>query len=125
VGDKAEAEGRELISLSLPLESESSSVPSPTWRKLEEVELSLGAREGVDTEGRRRDDRACGRFGRNAVLEGRRENRDGVRGEVVDEVQSADWGLVVTCVVLETRWGDGEFDAGAEEIGWGESPGLA
>lgn len=76
VGDKAEVERRELMSLSLPLESESSSVPSPTWRKLAEVVLSVGAREGVDTEGLRKDDGPRGRLGKNAAFEGRRENRD-------------------------------------------------
>jgi len=42
VGDRAGADGRELRSLSLLLESESSNVPSPTWRKLGEVEVSFG-----------------------------------------------------------------------------------
>jgi hypothetical protein len=41
VGDRAGADGRELRSFSLSLESESSSVPSPTWRKLGEVEVSF------------------------------------------------------------------------------------
>lgn len=120
VGDTVEGERRELMSMSLSLllESESSSVPSPTWRKLAEVALSLG----VDTEGRRNV--ARDRFGGNAAFEGRRENRDDERGEVVDEVLNADWGLRVTCVVLETRRGDGEFDAGADETRWGESPVL-
>lgn len=77
VGDTV-VERRELISmsLSLPLEDESSSVPSPTWRELAELALSLGAREDVDTEGRRKDVGPRGRFWRNAVFEGRRENRD-------------------------------------------------
>ena len=76
MGDKAEVERRELMSLSLPLESESSRVPSPTWRKLAEVELSVEAREGVDTEGLRKDEGRRGRLGRNAAFEGRRENTD-------------------------------------------------
>ena len=33
----------------------------------------------------------------------------------MDEALNADWGLRVTCVVLETRRGDGELDAGADE----------
>jgi hypothetical protein len=123
VGDVADVERRELMSLSLPLESESSSVPSPTWRKLAEVALSVGAREGVEIEGRRKAVGARGRFGRNAAFEAR-ENSDGVRGEVVADVLSVDWGLRVTCVVLGTRWGDGEFDTGADETGRGESPEL-
>ncbi len=56
VGDRTGPDGRELSSLSLPLESESSSVPSPMWRRLGEVELSPGTREGVDTEGGRIDE---------------------------------------------------------------------
>lgn len=122
VGDKAEVERSELISLSLPLESESSSVPSPTWRKLREVEISLGAREGADTEGRRKDDRVRERFGRNTEFEGFCDNKDGGREEVVDEALSTDWGLAITWVALETRWGDGEFDAGVDGARWGESP---
>jgi hypothetical protein len=31
---------------------------------------------------------------------------------------------VATCVALETRWGDGEFDGDADASGWGESPGV-
>ena len=117
VGDTAEGERRELMSMSLSLllESESSSVPSPTWRKLAEVALSLGVRGDVDTEGRRNAVEPRDRFGRNVAFEGRCENRDDERGEVVDEVLNADWGLRFTCVVLETRWGDGKFDAGADE----------
>jgi len=41
VGDRPGADGRELRSFSLPLESESSSVPSPTWRNLGEAEVSF------------------------------------------------------------------------------------
>jgi hypothetical protein len=90
VGDRADADGRELSPLSLPLESESSSVPSPTWRRLGEVGLSLGTREGVDTEGRRMDEKPRGRFGRKAALEGCREKIVGERAEVVDGVLSAE-----------------------------------
>jgi len=89
VGDMTEADGRELRSLSLPLESESSSVPSPTWRKLGEVGLSLGTREGVEIEGCRRDGRVRARLVRNAALEGRRGKIDGER-EADDGVLSAD-----------------------------------
>jgi hypothetical protein len=122
VGDIAEAEGSELISLSLPLESESSSAPSPMWRKLGELLLSLGEGEGVDTEGRRKDDKPRGRLARSVALEGCRGKRDGGRLEVVDGVLSTDCGLVVTCVMLETRCGDGEFDDDAGVTGCGESP---
>jgi hypothetical protein len=118
VGDRTEADGS---SLSLPLESESSSVPSPTWRRLGEVELSLGTREEVDTEGRRIE-KPRGRLARKAALEGCREKTVGERAEVVDGVLSADWGLEVTCAVLETFRGDGEFDGEADEPGRGESP---
>jgi len=122
VGDRAEADGRELSSPSLPLESESSSVPSPMWRKLGEVGLSLGTGEGEDTEGRRMDDTARGRLARNAALEGCREKFDAERAEVVDGVLSTDWGLEITCAVLETHRGDGEFDGEADETVCGEPP---
>jgi hypothetical protein len=122
VGDRTEADGRELRSFSLPLESESSSVPSPTWRRLGEVELSLGTREGVETEDRRIDEKPRGRLARKAALEGCREKFVGERAEVVDGVLSADWGLEITCAVLETFRGDGEFDGEADEAGCGESP---
>lgn len=117
VGDRAEADGRELSPLSLPSESESSSVPSPTWRRLGEVELSLGTREGVDTEGRRIDEKPRGRLARKAAVEGCREKIVGERAEVVDGVLSGDWGLEITCAVLETFRGDGEFDGEADEAG--------
>jgi hypothetical protein len=120
VGDKGVAEGREIMSLSLPL-SESSSVPSPMWRKLGELLLSLDG-EGVDTEGCRRDAKPRGRFGKNAELEGCRGKRDGERGEVVEGVLSTDRGLVVTCVALETRWGEGECDDEIDATEYGESP---
>lgn len=120
VGDRTEADGRELSSFSLPLESESSSVPSPTWRRLGEVELSLGTREEVDTDGRRIDEKPRGR---KAVLEGYREKIVGERAEVVDGVLSADWGLEITCGVLEKTFrGDGEFDGEFDEARCGESP---
>ena len=122
VGDMTEADGREISSHSLPLESESSSVPSPTWRKLGEVELSLGTREGVITEGRWIDEKPRGRLARKTALEGCREKIVGERAEVVDGVLSADWGLEITCAVLETLRGDGEFDGEADEAGRGESP---
>jgi hypothetical protein len=122
VGDRTEADGRELSPHSLSLESESSSVPSPTWRRLGEVELSLGTREGVDTDGRRIDERPRGRLARKAALEECREKTVGERAEVVDGVLSADWGLEITCAVLETFRGDGEFDGEADEGGCGESP---
>lgn len=124
VGDRAEADGRELRSFSLPLESESSSVPSPMWRRLGEVELSLGTREGVDTEGRWIDDRPRGRLARKAALEECREKIVGERAEVVDGVLSADWGLEITCAVLGIFRGEGEFDGEADEAGCGESPGV-
>lgn len=89
VGDRAGADGIELSPLSLS-ESESSSVPSPTWRRLGEVELSLGTRERVDTEGRRIDERPRGRLARKAALEECREKIVGERAEVVDGVLSAD-----------------------------------
>jgi hypothetical protein len=122
IGDRTEADGRELSSFSLPLESESSSVPSPTWRRLGEVGFSLGTREGVDTEGRRIDERPRGRLARTAALEECREKIVGERAEVVDGVLSADWGLEITCAVLETFRGDGEFDGEADEAGCEESP---
>ena len=123
VGDRTEADGRELSSLSLSLGSESSdSVPSPTWRRLGEVELSLGTREEVDTEGRRIDGKPRGRLVRKAALEGCREKIVGERAEVVDGVLSADWGLEITCAELETFRGDGELDGEADEVGCGESP---
>lgn len=122
VGDTAEADGRELSSLSLPLESESSKVPSPMWRKLGEVGLSLGTREGVDEEGRRIDVEARGRLARNAALEGCREKIKGERVEPVDGVLTADWGLEITCPVLETHLGDDEFDGEVDEAACGESP---
>jgi hypothetical protein len=84
--------------------------------------LSLGEGEGVDTEGRRKDDKPRGRLARSIALEGCRGKRDGGRLEFVDGVLSTDWGLVVTCVALETRWGDGEFDDDADVTGCGESP---
>jgi len=115
VGDKTEADGRELSSLSLPLESESSRVPSPTWRRLGDVGLSLGTREGVDTDDRRIDEKARGWLARNTELEGCREKIVGERAEVVDGVLSADWGLEITGVVLETHRGEGEFDGEADE----------
>lgn len=89
-GERAEADGRELRSLSFPLESESSSVPSPTWRKLGEVGLSLGTREGVDTEDCPGDVMDRGRLARNAALEGRRGKCDEGRVEVVDGVLNTD-----------------------------------
>jgi hypothetical protein len=119
VGDRTKADGRELSSLSLPLESESSRVPSPTWRRLGEIELSLDTREGVDTEGRRMDEKPRGRLGRKVALEGSREKFVGERAEVVDGVLRADWGLGITCAVLETFRGDGEFDGEADEAGCG------
>lgn len=91
VGDRAEAEGRELMSLSLLLESESSSAPSPMWRKLGELLLlSLDKREGIETEGRRRDPIPRGRLARNAAFEGCRGKSDGGWVEVVDGVLSTD-----------------------------------
>jgi len=90
VGDRAGADGRELRSLSLLLESESSSVPSPTWRKLGELEVSFGRREGVEADGRWRDVWVRGRLARKAALEGRRGKFVGERVEVVDGVLSAD-----------------------------------
>jgi hypothetical protein len=90
------------------------------WRKLGELLLSLDG-EGVDTESRRKDAKPRARFGKNAELEGCRGKRDGERGEVVEGVLSTDKGLVVTCVALETRWGDGEFDDEADATGYGES----
>src|SRR6267154_1942658 len=117
VGDRTEADGRELSPLSLPLESESSNVPSPTWRRLGEVALSVGTRERVDREGRRIDEKPRGRLGTKAALEGYREKIVGERAEVVDGVLSADWGLEITCAVLETFRGDGEFDGEADEAG--------
>jgi hypothetical protein len=122
VGDNAEADGRELRSLSLPLESESSSVPSPTWRKLGELEVSFDTGEGVEIEGRWRDVGARERLERKPVVEGRRGKIVGERVEVVDGVLSTDWGLEIPCVALETRWGDGEFDGEAEETACEESP---
>lgn len=91
------------------------------WRKLGEVGFSLSTREGVDTEGRRMDT-ARGRLERNAALEGCREKFDGERADVVDGVLSADWGLEITCGVLDTHRGDGEFDGEADETVCGESP---
>ena len=88
VGDRAGADGREQGSLSLPLESESSSVPSPTWRKLGELEVSFGRREGV--EGHWNDVRVRGRLARKAALEGRRGKIVGEWVEGVDGVLSAD-----------------------------------
>ena len=122
MGDRTGADEWELSSLSLPLESESSSVPSPMWRKLGEVGLSLNTREGVDTEGRRMDDMARGRLARKTALEGCREKIDGERAEVVDGVLSTDWGLEIPCAVLETYRGDDEFDGESDETGCGESP---
>ena len=122
VGDGDEADGRELSSLSLPLESESSNVPSPMWRKLGEVGPSLGTRERVDTEGRRIGVMARGRLARNAALEGCREKIKGERFEPVDGVLTADWGLNITCPVLEIHLGDGEFEGEADEAACGESP---
>lgn len=90
VGDNAEADGRELRSLSLPLESESSSVPSPTWRKLGELEVSFDTGEGVEIEGRWRDVGARERLERKPVVEGRRGKIVGERVEVVDGVLSTD-----------------------------------
>jgi hypothetical protein len=110
------------MSLSLPLESESSSAPSPMWRKLGELLLSIGEGEGVVTESRRKDVIPRGRLARYAALEGCRGKSDGGWVEVVDGVLSTDWGLVVTCVALETRWGDGECDGDADVTGCGQSP---
>jgi hypothetical protein len=90
VGDTAEADGRELMSLSLSLDDESSNVPSPTWRKLGVLEFSFGKRDGLETEGRWRDVAARGRLARKAVVEGRRAKIVGERAEVVDGVLSAD-----------------------------------
>ena len=122
VGETTEEDGRELSSLSLSLESESSNVPSPMWRKLGEVGLSPGAREGVDTEVRRMDVIARGRLARNAALEGCREKINGERVELVDGVLTADWGLEITCPVLETHLGDDEFEGETDEAACGESP---
>ena len=88
-GDMAEADGRELRSLSLPLESESSSVPSPTWRKLGEIELSPGP-EGLEVEGHCSDDRVRERLARSDALGARRGTIDGERAGVVDGVLSTD-----------------------------------
>ena len=104
VGDRTEADGRELSSLSLSLGSESSdNVPSPMWRRLGKVELSLGTKEEVDIKGRRIvDGEPRERLVRKDALEGCREKIVGQQVDVVDGGLRADLGLEITCVELET-----------------------